>query len=87
MFRNARDEDIDFGTLDVYTCTSSCSLIGVVEEVVRIQAPISLVKQKRSQQQRELPEVVLEGDEEKEEEDREMDGEEKVEPKENLPES
>jgi hypothetical protein len=74
VFRNARDEDIDFGTLDVYTCTASCSLLGVVEEVVRIQAPISLIKQKKLQQS--LPEVVLE-DDEKEEEDRETEGEEK----------
>ena len=73
VFRNARDEDIDFGTLDVYTCTASCSLLGVVEEVVRIQAPISLIKQKKLQQS--LPEVVLEDDEK--EEDRETEGKEK----------
>jgi pre-rRNA-processing protein TSR4 len=44
VFQNALNEDIDWGTVDIYTCTESCQLgdeSNAVEELVRIQAPPS----------------------------------------------
>jgi pre-rRNA-processing protein TSR4 len=43
VFKNTNDEDIDWGTLDVYTCTASCELNndGYCSEFVRcIEVPI-----------------------------------------------
>ena len=44
VFRNALNEDIDWGTIDVFTCTGSCqrSEGTASAEVVRIQPPISI---------------------------------------------
>ena len=43
VFRNALNEDIDWGTIDIFTCTASCQpAVGgpnAVEEAVRIQPP------------------------------------------------
>lgn len=46
LFVNKFDEDIDWGTIDVYTCTSSCHNDEDVckEEVVRIQPPFATLK-------------------------------------------
>ena len=43
VFRNALNEDIDWGTIDIFTCTASCQPAvrgpNAVEEAVRIQPP------------------------------------------------
>ncbi len=45
FFKNNKGEDIDFGTIDIYTCTNSCSQVACVyssyiEESVYIQSPV-----------------------------------------------
>jgi hypothetical protein len=47
VFRNALNEDIDWGTVDIFTCTKSCQPgegCNAVEEAVRIQAPPTIAR-------------------------------------------
>ena len=48
VLQNKNEEDIDWGTIDIYTCTASCTPSGVetayVEEVTYIQRPLSFMR-------------------------------------------
>jgi pre-rRNA-processing protein TSR4 len=51
LLQNRTEEDLDWGTIDVYTCTESCSAKGsepndsaCIEEVTYVQRPLSFVR-------------------------------------------
>jgi Programmed cell death protein 2, C-terminal putative domain len=51
LLQNRTEEDLDWGTIDVYTCTASCSAKGsepndsaCIEEVTYVQRPLSFVR-------------------------------------------
>lgn len=51
LLQNKTEEDLDWGTIDVYTCTESCSAKGskpndsaCIEEVTYVQRPLSFVR-------------------------------------------
>ena len=48
LLQNKNEEDIDWGTIDVYTCTASCTPSGsknaYIEEVTYVQRPLSLMR-------------------------------------------
>lgn len=48
LLQNKNEEDIDWGTIDIYTCTASCTPSGVetayVEEVTYVQRPLSFMR-------------------------------------------
>ena len=51
LLQNKAEEDLDWGTIDVYTCTESCSAKGsktsdsaCIEEVTYVQRPLSFVR-------------------------------------------
>ena len=37
IFRNTEGEDLDWGTIDVYTCSQSCSGESYAQEVARVR--------------------------------------------------
>jgi len=44
VFTNTSDEDLDWGTIDIYTCTRSCTAANssYVQETVLVQAPVEI---------------------------------------------
>ena len=48
LLQNKNEEDIDWGTIDVYTCTASCTPSGsenaYIEEVTYVQRPLSFMR-------------------------------------------
>ena len=53
LLQNKSDEDIDYGTIDIYTCTASCSHVAnsnktewstYLEEMTYVQKPMSFVR-------------------------------------------
>jgi pre-rRNA-processing protein TSR4 len=48
LVQNKNEEDIDWGTIDVYTCTASCTPSGsenaYIEEVTYVQRPLSFMR-------------------------------------------
>lgn len=64
LLLNKTDEDIDWGTIDIYTCTASCSLISdkslnntgsaYIEETIYVQKPLSF--ERSSLKKEDIPE-------------------------------
>jgi pre-rRNA-processing protein TSR4 len=55
VIENKAEEDIDWGTIDIYTCTGSCQVdancpedVTYVEEIVLVQRPLEFIKAKEA---------------------------------------